>query len=281
MSRKPIDSFSNLRFKEWDTRKDKKTPATGIGDKLKAFEKVFVPVQKDLNELGRSRGPDEFAAAKKLGEEAAKKVPVVIKAAQELNTALKSAQSKAKSTKDFPKKSLELIEQLIKDSGNAVTAFTTQAPAMINEAINSLNDYEKRRKALAEEMVRLATGIEKFSRQAEALEQRSKLMVQASEVAAKKKDAPAARKAVAECEKIVESIKDLFKQGEALTKDWRLASGEMTNFLSQNDKKTLVIPCSNRIMTANKEIKQSEKVAEESVGKARDFFNLAADPMAK
>jgi len=281
MVAKPIDSFTNLRFKNWDTQKDKKTPQTGIGDKLKAFEKVFVPAQNDLNELGRARGPEEFAAAKKLGEAAAKKVPAVIKAAQELLTACKTAQSKAKSTKDFPKKSLDLIEQYIKDSANAVTAFTTRAPQMINEAINSLNDYEKRRKALAEEMVRLATGTEKLSRQAEALEQRSKLMVSAAEQAAKKKDAPGARKAVAACEKIVEDIKGLFQQSEELTKTWRLSSGDMTNFLSQNDKKAVVIPCSNRIMTANKEIKTSQKVAEESTVKARDFFNLAADPMAK
>lgn len=270
-----------LSYASWNQGKEKGTPSTGLGDKLKALDKKTAKFDwKAIDALEAARGPVEIQPLLNKASNAAKQAPQVGKAVEAVIAHLDKAIPKAKKDKTFPPKSLTLMDDIHRNAKEFCRYLIKELPGNINKAISSLQEYEKRKAEAIKEATRLAVGTEKFATQAATMTATGDRLSKIVHAAAKKNDGITATKAVVALGSLTTRMEKLWKQSETFSKNWRENSAKYSNFLSLPDKKNFIVPLSDRLMTANRNLKKSVEEMRNQASKARALAQKVKAPAA-
>lgn len=260
----------------WKKNKKEKKPVTGIGSKHDALAKAIAGVDwLSLRNLANARGPGEVAEALPKAEKAAKGVPKVIKALDELQSKLDGLETVyAKEDVTPSKETLAAVGQLKRGIEEGYTDCKRTIPQLLNQAVSSTGDYVKRRDAMVEQISIWTRETEAAVSKAQktSLPNAKKLLVGMSKLEATN-NTKWATKSVQVIQEIRDQTQQALDKSENDTAQWRTGSSKMLGFISKDDKNTMIAPLTSRFMKARKELDKANRAIKQIAIDARDAFD--------
>lgn len=261
-----------LTYKNWDKKKSKLTPTTGLGKELKKLEKEFENVPtKTVRKLEDATSPSEIKDAADAVKAAFPKIEAYRKV---LFTFSKTADKVAKDIgkkKTFPKASLKLITEMSTAASQFATAIRDYPDALHKKATADAKDYDKRLAKKIDDTKTTHAALKKHHSNAE------KVKTDILETVEKAKDlmdgnqVDSGKKLLANGAKELKKLDKLVKACETDSKAWRTAKSD----LSGEDMKELA-PLATEIMKSNKAVVAAKKDAEDAIKQVLKAFAAAA-----